>query len=39
MQSLDAAIKIYCDYLWEHRDSQFVPHPWFIGVYYLMEQV
>ena len=38
MPSLDAAVKVYCDYLWTHRDSSFVPHPWFIDVSWNMEQ-
>jgi predicted HD superfamily hydrolase involved in NAD metabolism len=39
MPSLDAALRVYCDYLWEHRDSQFVAHPWFVDVSRSMEQV
>jgi predicted HD superfamily hydrolase involved in NAD metabolism len=39
MPSLDAAIKVYSDYLWDHRDSQFVAHPWFVDVSRSMEQV
>lgn len=38
MPSLDAAVKVYCDYLWEHRDSSFVPHRWFIDASWIMEQ-
>jgi predicted HD superfamily hydrolase involved in NAD metabolism len=39
MPSLDAAIRVYCDYVWEHRDGQFVAHPWFVDVSQSMEQV
>ena len=39
MPSLDAAIKVYCDYVWDHRDSQFVAHPWFVDVSRSLEQV
>ena len=39
MPSLDAALRVYCDYLWEHRESQFVAHPWFVDVSRSMEQV
>jgi len=38
MPSLDAAVKVYCDYVWDHRDSNFVPHRWFIDVSWNMEQ-
>jgi HD superfamily phosphohydrolase YqeK len=38
MPSLDAAVKVYCDYLWEHRDEAFVPHPWFIDASWIRDQ-
>ena len=38
MPSLDAAVKVYCDYLWDHRDHNFVPHPWFVDASRNMEQ-
>ena len=38
MPSLDAAVKVYCDYVWDHRDSGFVPHPWFVDMSWIMEQ-
>ncbi len=28
-RSLDAAVKVYIDYLWAHRDQLLVVHPWF----------
>jgi HD superfamily phosphohydrolase YqeK len=39
MPSLDAPIKVYCDYLWAHQDSQFVAHPWFVDVSRSLEQM
>ncbi|MBN1934437.1 MAG: bis(5'-nucleosyl)-tetraphosphatase (symmetrical) YqeK [Anaerolineae bacterium] len=36
--SHDAAVKVYIDYVWAHRNAQFVPHPWFVDVSRSMEQ-
>ncbi len=37
MHSLDAALRVYSEYLGEARDLQFVAHPWFVAMSQSME--